>query len=69
VPQELVEQHRVYRVLAYHGRFDGSEPSFVGGSEGVVAADRVVAIVAVGATDEHAESVIAIRSAGIVVVH
>jgi len=64
--QVLVEQRRVYRVLAYHGWFDGSEGSLVDGSEGIVAADRVVAIVAVGA-DEHAQSAIAIRSAAIVV--
>jgi len=56
-------------VLTYHGRLDGSEPSLAGGSEGVVAADRVVAIVAVGVADEHAQSVIAISSAGMIVLN
>ena len=53
-------------MLAYHAWFDGNEPSYVDGSEPVVAADRVVAM---GAADEHAESVIAIaiRNTGIAV--
>jgi hypothetical protein len=54
---------RIHRVFAYHGWFDGNEPSEVGGSERVVAAKCVVAVGA----DEHAQSVIAIRSAAIVV--
>ena len=53
-----------HRVFAYHAWFDGSEPS-LGGSERVVAAKCVAAVGA----DEHAESVIAIRSAGIVVLN
>jgi hypothetical protein len=61
---DSVALYGVHRVLAYHAWFDGSAPSQVAGSEGAVAADRVATV---GAADEHAESVIAIISAGIVV--
>jgi len=61
--QQLIEQHCLHRVLAYHGWFDGSDPSPVGVSECVVATDPIVAV---GVADEHAESVSAIRSAAII---
>jgi hypothetical protein len=63
--EKLVEKHRPHRVFAYHGWFDGNEASYVDGSERVVAAKCVVAVGA----DEHAESVIAIKSTGIIVLN